>query len=194
MGILAAVSSYASAGSGDVFDYYAGLADTYEWVEEHRPSSGQGVGLLVREPVGVVAAIIPWNSPLACSPTRSLPRSSRAAPSSSRRPPRHPARSMRSPRSPSAGAARRRRQRRHGDREVSELLVRNPGIDKVAFTGSNAAGRRIASLCGERIARCTLEIGGKSAGVILDDYDLATACPVHRDVGADHDRPGRARR
>lgn len=60
MGILAAVSTFASAQSGDVFDYYAGLADSYEWVEE--PSSGRGVGLLVREPVGVVAAIIPWNS------------------------------------------------------------------------------------------------------------------------------------
>jgi acyl-CoA reductase-like NAD-dependent aldehyde dehydrogenase len=48
-------------------------------------------------------------------------------------------------------------------------------VDKITFTGSTAAGRRIASLCGERIARCTLELGGKSAAVILDDYDLATA-------------------
>jgi len=61
------------------------------------------------------------------------------------------------------------------DREVSELLVRNPLVDKITFTGSTAAGRRIASICGERIARCTLELGGKSAAVILDDMDLATA-------------------
>ena len=62
------------------------------------------------------------------------------------------------------------------DREVSELLVRDPRVDKITFTGSTAAGRRIASLCGERIARCTLELGGKSAAVILDDADLgATA-------------------
>ena len=58
------------------------------------------------------------------------------------------------------------------DREVSELLVRHPGVDKVTFTGSTAAGRKIASICGERIARCTLELGGKSAAVILDDYDI----------------------
>jgi acyl-CoA reductase-like NAD-dependent aldehyde dehydrogenase len=45
----------------------------------------------------------------------------------------------------------------------------------VTFTGSTAAGRRIASICGERIARCTLELGGKSAAVIMDDYDVATA-------------------
>jgi acyl-CoA reductase-like NAD-dependent aldehyde dehydrogenase len=61
------------------------------------------------------------------------------------------------------------------DREVSELLVRDPNVDKISFTGSTAAGRRIASICGERIARCTLELGGKSAAVILDDMDLGTA-------------------
>ena len=60
------------------------------------------------------------------------------------------------------------------DREVSELLVRDPRVDKITFTGSTAAGRKIASICGERIARCTLELGGKSAAVILDDADLET--------------------
>jgi aldehyde dehydrogenase (NAD+) len=58
------------------------------------------------------------------------------------------------------------------DREVSELLVRDPRVDKITFTGSTAAGRRIGSICGGRIARCTLELGGKSAAVILDDVDL----------------------
>ena len=61
------------------------------------------------------------------------------------------------------------------DREVSELLVRDPRVDKITFTGSTAAGRRIASICGERIARCTLELGGKSAAVILDDADIEAA-------------------
>ena len=46
------------------------------------------------------------------------------------------------------------------DREVSEQMVRDARIDKISFTGSTAAGRRIASLCGERIARYTLELGG----------------------------------
>jgi aldehyde dehydrogenase (NAD+) len=61
------------------------------------------------------------------------------------------------------------------DREVSELLVRDARVDKITFTGSTAAGRRIASICGERVARCTLELGGKSAAVILDDMDLGAA-------------------
>jgi aldehyde dehydrogenase (NAD+) len=55
------------------------------------------------------------------------------------------------------------------------LLVRDPRIDKITFTGSTVAGRRIGSICAERVARCTLELGGKSAAVILDDMDIATA-------------------
>jgi acyl-CoA reductase-like NAD-dependent aldehyde dehydrogenase len=60
------------------------------------------------------------------------------------------------------------------DRAVSEYLVTHPGVDKVAFTGSTAAGRRIAALCGQDLRRVTLELGGKSAAVILDDADLET--------------------
>src|SRR5213079_744868 len=47
------------------------------------------------------------------------------------------------------------------------------GVDKIAFTGSTAAGRRIASICGEQLKRVSLELGGKSAAIILDDADLA---------------------
>ena len=61
------------------------------------------------------------------------------------------------------------------DREVSQLIVPNHRVDKIAFTGSTAAGRKIASMCGERVARCTLELGGKSAAVILDDADMNAA-------------------
>jgi len=64
------------------------------------------------------------------------------------------------------------------DREVSELLVRDPRVDKIAFTGSTVTGRRIASLCGERIARYTLELGGKSAAVVLDDFDIGEAARI----------------
>jgi betaine-aldehyde dehydrogenase len=57
-------------------------------------------------------------------------------------------------------------------REVSEYLVSHPSVDKVTFTGSSAAGRRIAEICGRDLRRVTLELGGKSAAVILDDADL----------------------
>jgi betaine-aldehyde dehydrogenase len=62
-------------------------------------------------------------------------------------------------------------------REVSEHLVTHPGVDKISFTGSGVGGKRIGGLCGERLKRCTLELGGKSAAIILDDADLATTIP-----------------
>ncbi|WP_102142153.1 aldehyde dehydrogenase [Mycobacterium hubeiense] len=59
-----------------------------------------------------------------------------------------------------------------GGRETGEALVRHPGVDKISFTGSSAAGRRIAALCGEQLKRVSLELGGKSAAIILDDADV----------------------
>jgi acyl-CoA reductase-like NAD-dependent aldehyde dehydrogenase len=59
-----------------------------------------------------------------------------------------------------------------GGREVGEHLVRHPQVDKIAFTGSTAAGRRIAAICGEYLKRVSLELGGKSAAIILDDADV----------------------
>jgi betaine-aldehyde dehydrogenase len=59
------------------------------------------------------------------------------------------------------------------DRAVGEHLVTHPDVDKVAFTGSTAAGRRIGALCGERLRPVTLELGGKSPAIVLDDADVA---------------------
>ncbi len=59
-----------------------------------------------------------------------------------------------------------------GGRETGESLVRHPGVDKISFTGSSATGRHIASLCGEQLKRVSLELGGKSAAIILDDADV----------------------
>ncbi|SRX94486.1 betaine-aldehyde dehydrogenase [Streptosporangium roseum DSM] [Mycobacterium shimoidei] len=60
-----------------------------------------------------------------------------------------------------------------GGADVGEALVRHRGVDKIAFTGSSAVGRRIAALCGEQLKRVSLELGGKSAAIILDDADIA---------------------
>jgi acyl-CoA reductase-like NAD-dependent aldehyde dehydrogenase len=60
------------------------------------------------------------------------------------------------------------------DRQVSEYLVRQPDVDKIAFTGSTVAGRRIASLAGEQLKRVSLELGGKSAVIVLPDADRDT--------------------
>jgi aldehyde dehydrogenase (NAD+) len=65
-----------------------------------------------------------------------------------------------------------------GEREASDHLVNNPGIDKVSFTGSTVAGKRIAEVCGGRIARCTLELGGKSAAIVRDDFPIEAAAGI----------------
>lgn len=59
-----------------------------------------------------------------------------------------------------------------GEGDTGELLVRHPGIDKVAFTGSTPVGRRIAAACGELLRPVTLELGGKSTAIVLPDADL----------------------
>lgn len=59
-----------------------------------------------------------------------------------------------------------------GGRETGETLVRHPAVDKIAFTGSSATGRHIAAACGEQLKRVSLELGGKSAAIILDDADI----------------------
>lgn len=62
-------------------------------------------------------------------------------------------------------------------REASEALVRHPGVDKVAFTGSTVTGQRVGMICAELFKRRTLELGGKSAAIILDDANLAEIMP-----------------
>src|SRR6185437_675233 len=61
---------------------------------------------------------------------------------------------------------------------VGEAIAAHPGIDVVSFTGSGRAGRRVAELAAATVKRVTLELGGKSANVILEDADLATAVKV----------------
>ena len=175
-GIVHGIASGAAQGLGGVYGYYADLAETFPFVEKHKPLGGGNVGLLVREPVGVVAAIIPWNGPALLIAYKIAPALLAGCTVILKA----------SPEAPGSAYVIAEICEKVGlppgvvnvltaDREVSELLVRHPDVDKVTFTGSTAAGRKIASICGERIARCTLELGGKSAAVILDDYDVGTA-------------------
>ncbi len=62
-------------------------------------------------------------------------------------------------------------------REVGDHLIRHPGIDKISFTGSTAAGKHIAGVAAQRLARVSLELGGKSAALILDDADMSKVLP-----------------
>src|SRR5580700_10322182 len=175
-GVLHGIAKHAAGGAAARFEYYASLADAFPFEEEARPTNGGAFGLLVREPVGVVGAIIPWNAPMGLISNKVAPALLAGCTEVLKS----------SPEAPGEGYLLAEIVEEVGlppgvlnvvtaDREVSELLVRDPRVDKITFTGSTAAGRRIASICGERIARCTLELGGKSAAVILDDMDLAAA-------------------
>lgn len=175
MGVTIAAAQAMSEAVGDVFDYYAGLGDTFPFVERHTPSDGN-VGYLVREPVGVVGAIIPWNAPLTLLTYKVAPALIAGCTVIIKASPEAPGAALifaeicAAAELP-AGVV----NVVTADRAVSEALVRHPGVDKIAFTGSTTAGRRIASICGERIARFTLELGGKSAAVVMDDYDIEKA-------------------
>ena len=175
-GTLYKVSQFAGRIGSRALDSYAALADTFPFEERCQPTNGGEFGLLVREPVGVVGAIIPWNAPVALICHKIGPALLAGCTVVLKS----------APEAPGEGYVFAEVAEQIGlppgvlnvvtaDREVSELLVRDPRVDKITFTGSTAAGRRIASLCGERIARCTLELGGKSAAVVLDDMDLETA-------------------
>jgi aldehyde dehydrogenase (NAD+) len=65
----------------------------------------------------------------------------------------------------------------NGGAATGELLTEHPGVDKVSFTGSTAVGARIAASCGSRIRRCSLELGGKSAAIVLPDAELEKTVP-----------------
>ena len=174
-GVLHAVAQHAAIGGAATFDYYAGLADTYPFEERATPSMGD-FGLLVREPVGVVGAIIPWNAPLGLISYKVAPALIAGCTVILKSSPEAPAEGyILAEIAEAVGLPPGVVNVVTADREVSELLVRDPRVDKITFTGSTAAGRKIASICGERIARCTLELGGKSAAVVLDDMDIATA-------------------
>jgi acyl-CoA reductase-like NAD-dependent aldehyde dehydrogenase len=173
-GVLHVIARGAGAGSAAAFDYYADLAGDYPFEEPVRPEAG-AFGLLVREPVGVVGAIVPWNAPMTLITYKVAP-ALLAGCTVVLKP---------SPEAPGEAYVLAEIAEQIGlppgvlnvvtaDREVSELLVRDPRVDKIAFTGSTAAGRKIGGILGERIGRYTLELGGKSAAVVLDDADLGT--------------------
>ena len=174
-GVLHKLAQTISDREARAFERYAGLADTFPFEEQVEPTAGE-FGLIVREPVGVVGAIIPWNAPLDQITHKIAPALLAGCTVILKAAPEAPGEAyVVAEMAEAAGLPPGVLNVVTADREVSELLVRDPRVDKITFTGTTAAGRRIASLCGQRIARCTLELGGKSAAVILDDMDLATA-------------------
>src|ERR1700754_2200096 len=155
-----------------VLDVYADIARSYPWSDERVGAMGQKV-VVRRAPVGVCAGIIPWNVPLyimamklgpclASGSTMVL----KPAPETALDP------YLLADAVLEAGLPPGVINIVTASREASEHIVTHPGVDKVSFTGSTATGARIGELCGGQIKRVTLELGGKSAAIVLDDVDL----------------------
>ncbi|MFF2557492.1 aldehyde dehydrogenase [Nocardia sp. NPDC058058] len=154
---------------------YLVAAENFDWERTLTPSDPDAKvrSVVRREPVGVVAAVIPWNSPFSAATAKILPALLtgnsvvlKASPENSL----------------SMGLLAELIDRIGlpdgvisivpAERETSEYLISHPLVDKIAFTGSTGAGRRIAAIAGEQLKRVSLELGGKSAAVILPDADL----------------------
>ena len=175
-GVLHSIAEASAWGAADAFDYYARLAETYPFEVQAEPTAGGKFGLVVREPVGVVGAIIPWNGPLSLITYKMAPALLAGCTFILKSSPEAPGEAyLVAEIAESIGLPPGVLNVVTADRGVSEQLVRDPRVDKITFTGSTTAGRRVAALCGERIARCTLELGGKSAAIILDDADISKA-------------------
>jgi len=157
-------------------DWHAAQAATFPWEQER---DGIRSALLVRRrPVGVVGAIVPWNFPLALSFPKLAPALLTGCSVVLKPPEETPLfGSLLAEAFEEAGLPPGVLNVVPADREVSEELVRHPLVDKISFTGSTRAGRRIAALCGEQIKRCSLELGGKSAAIVLPDADLGVVIP-----------------
>jgi geranial dehydrogenase len=152
--------------------YYSELISSLP-IEEKRPSQMGKETIVSRRPVGVVAAIIPWNYPVILAMTKIAPALAAGCTIVLKPSPGTVLDSyLIAEAAIEAGVPAGVINWVAADREVGAYLVTHPGIDKVAFTGSTAAGRQVAKACGELLRPVTLELGGKSAAIILDDAEM----------------------
>jgi len=160
-----------------ILDYYAGLASSYKFDEVRQGLMGQV--LVSKEPAGVVGAIAPWNVPLFIAAAKLGPALLAGCTVVFKPAPETPLDANRlAEMFEEAGLPKGVLSVLPAGREVGEHLVRHRDVDKISFTGSTAAGKRIGAICGEQLKRCSLELGGKSAAIILDDADLSQTLPM----------------
>jgi aldehyde dehydrogenase (NAD+) len=156
----------------------ASLGERFQW-EEKRPGMAVNTVCIVREPVGVVAAIAPWNGPFAIMANKVFYALIAGCTVIMKPSPETPLEAyIIAEAAEAAGLPAGTVNLVPSDREAADHLVHSKGIDKVTFTGSSAAGMHIASVCGSNMTRCTLELGGKSAAIIRDDFSTDVAAQI----------------
>ncbi len=160
-----------------ILDYYAGLGSTFQF--DTVKDGLLGPVLVSKEPVGVVAAITPWNVPLFLACAKLSPALLSGSTVVFKPAPETPIdANVLAEMFADAGLPNGVLSVVPAGREVGEYLVNHPGVDKVSFTGSTAAGRKIGAACGANLKRFSLELGGKSAAILLDDVDLDVSIPL----------------
>ncbi|MCX4903985.1 aldehyde dehydrogenase [Streptomyces sp. NBC_00878] len=158
-----------------VLRYYADLARTTEFTKTRAGLLGGSVEVR-NVPVGVVGAIVPWNYPQALSVFKIAPAMATGCTVVLKPSPEAVLDSfVMAEAAEAAGVPAGVLNIVPGGRDAGAHLVSHPGVDKVAFTGSTPAGRAIAEVCGRLLRPVTLELGGKSAGIVLDDAVLEPA-------------------
>jgi aldehyde dehydrogenase (NAD+) len=158
-----------------VLRYLAGLLASATF-EEERPGVLGGTTIVRREPIGVAAGIVPWNYPQTLAAFKYAPAMAAGCTVVLKPSPETVLDAFLFAEAVvAAGIPAGVINIVPGGREVGAYLVAHRDVDKVAFTGSTAAGRRIAETCGRLLRPVTLELGGKSAAIVLDDAELDLA-------------------
>ncbi|MET0362621.1 MAG: aldehyde dehydrogenase [Sphingobium sp.] len=174
------ISEGATAHTIGILDYYAGIVETMV-LEDVRETQALGFShaIVVREPVGVVAAVAPWNAPLAAMLQKVGPALAAGCTVVAKPAPESPIEAfLLAEACEEAGLPAGVFNLAPADRAASDHLISHADVDKVSFTGSTIVGRHIAEVCGGRLARATMELGGKSAAILLDDMDPAMAAQI----------------
>jgi acyl-CoA reductase-like NAD-dependent aldehyde dehydrogenase len=150
---------------------FCDVAEDYPWHENRTGRYGSDIHVR-REPVGVVGAVVPWNMPQFLIVTKLIPALLAGCSIVVKPAPESPLNALvlaeiiaASDLPPGVVSV------LPGDGAVGEHLVRHPGVDKVSFTGSTAAGKAVAAACAPGLRRVSLELGGKSAAIVLDDAE-----------------------
>lgn len=159
--------------AANLFEYYATLAES---LPEEEPRAWTGGGAFTAwRPVGVVGAIVPWNAPLSLAVLKLAPALAAGCSIIVKAAPSTPLNALllaecvaEADLPPGVVSI------LPGGNAAGDALVRDPRVDKVTFTGSTRVGQMIGGICGERIARQALELGGKSAAIVLPDMDAQT--------------------
>jgi betaine-aldehyde dehydrogenase len=158
-------------------NFYAGLANEFEWEQTRTGAFGQTK--VLREPVGVVAAVLAWNVPLFLAVNKLSPALLAGCTVLLKPAPESPLSThLLAEIFAEAGVPEGVISVLPGGAETGEYLVSHPGIDKITFTGSSPVGRKIGAIAAQNLKRCSLELGGKSAAIILEDADLAATMPM----------------